>query len=142
MSDVRVICAIGRHGQLGLNGRLPWEGARERDYVVDVERFFEVTRGHVILLGPRTRSAVPAFACQDRTIVEIRSSQRPQDVIAMFPERVIYVGGGPPVWTAYAPFIRHWDITRLPYDGEADRWFDPRWIVGQVPHDEPFAPPP
>src|SRR5215211_7069408 len=23
------------------------------------------------------------------------------------------------------PFIRHWDITRLPYDGAADRWFDP-----------------
>jgi len=38
-------------------------------------------------------------------------------------------GGGPPVWTAYAPFIRHWDITRLPYDGAADRWFDPTWIV-------------
>ena len=25
--------------------------------------------------------------------------------------------------------IRHWDITRLPYDGAADRWFDPAWIV-------------
>jgi dihydromethanopterin reductase len=132
MSDVRVICAIGRRGQLGLCGRLPWEGAREREYVADVARFFELTRGHVILLGPRTRSAVPDFACLDRTVVEIRSSQRPQDVIAMFPERVIYVGGGPPVWAAYAPFIRHWDITRLPYDGEADRWFDPRWIARQV----------
>lgn len=130
MPDVRVICAIGRRGQLGLNGRLPWEGSREREYVADVERFFEITRGHVIVLGPRTRSSVPAFAHRDRTIVEIRSSQRPEDVIAMFPERVIYVGGGPPVWTAYAPFIRHWDITRLPYDGDADRWFDPRWIVG------------
>jgi dihydromethanopterin reductase len=129
MPDVRVICAIGRRGQLGLNGRLPWEGSREREYVADVERFFEITRGQVIVLGPRTRSSVPAFAFRDRTIVEIRSSQRPEDVIAMFPERVIYVGGGPPVWTAYAPFIRHWDITRLPYDGDADRWFDPRWIV-------------
>ena len=39
------------------------------------------------------------------------------------------VGGGPPVWETYAPFIRHWDITRLPYDGDADRWFDPAWLV-------------
>jgi dihydromethanopterin reductase len=23
----------------------------------------------------------------------------------------------------------HWDITRLPYDGPADRWFDPRWLL-------------
>jgi len=42
---------------------------------------------------------------------------------------VVYVGGGPPVWETYAPLIRHWDITRLPYDGEADRWFDPAWLV-------------
>ena len=21
-----------------------------------------------------------------------------------------------------------WDITRLPYDGEADRYFDPNWL--------------
>jgi len=30
---------------------------------------------------------------------------------------------------AYAPFICHWDINRLPYNGEADRWFDPAWLV-------------
>jgi dihydromethanopterin reductase len=29
----------------------------------------------------------------------------------------------------YAKYIRHWDITRLPYDGEADRWFNPTWLV-------------
>jgi hypothetical protein len=36
---------------------------------------------------------------------------------------------GPPVYAAYALFIRHWDINRLPYNGEADRWFDPAWLV-------------
>jgi hypothetical protein len=25
--------------------------------------------------------------------------------------------------------VRHWDINRLPYDVEADRWFDPAWLV-------------
>jgi hypothetical protein len=55
--------------------------------------------------------------------------KHPEEVLAWFPDRVIFVGGGPPVWKAYAPFIRHWDITRLPYDGEADRWFDPVWLV-------------
>ena len=42
--------------------------------------------------------------------------------------RVVFIGGGPPVWSAYARFVRHWDITRLPYDGEAYRWFDPAWL--------------
>ena len=52
-----------------------------------------------------------------------------EEVLARFPDRVVYVGGGPPVWDVYAPYIRHWDINRLPYDGEADRWFDPGWLV-------------
>jgi hypothetical protein len=36
----------------------------------------------------------------------------------------------PAVWTAFALLIQHWDITRLPYDGEADRWFQPAWLCG------------
>lgn len=129
MADVRAICAIGLRGQLGLDGRLPWEGNKGREYVADVARFFDVTRGHVLIAGPRTFGSVPPWAFKDRTIVEIRSGMMPQEVLAQFPGRVVFVGGGPPVWDDYAPYIRHWDINRLPYDGEADRWFDPKWLV-------------
>ena len=129
VADIRAMCAIGLRGQLGLNGRLPWEGNKDREFIADVARFFDVTRGHVIIAGPATIASIPAFAYEDRTIREIRSSDRPAEVLASFPDRVVYVGGGPPVWDAYAPLIRHWDITRLPYDGEADRWFDPAWLV-------------
>ena len=129
MADIRAMCAIGLRGQLGLDGRLPWEGNKGREYVADVARFFDMTRGHVLIAGPATIASVPRFAYEDRTIVAIRSGMDPEAVLAQFPERVVYVGGGPPVWSAYAPYIRHWDITRLPYDGEADRWFDPAWLV-------------
>jgi dihydromethanopterin reductase len=131
--DIRAMCAIGLSGQLGLNGRLPWEGNKGREFVADVARFFEVTRGHVLIAGPTTFGSIPPFAFEDRTIREIRSGDDPAAVLAQFPGRVVYVGGGPPVWTAYAPYIRHWDITRLPYDGEADRWFDPAWLVAGGP---------
>jgi dihydromethanopterin reductase len=130
MADVRAMCAIGRRGQLGLRGRLPWEGARGPEYKADVERFWTMTRGHVLVAGPRTIASIPSFAYDERTIFEIRSHMAPDKVIAQFPDRVVFVGGGPPVWSAYAPFIRVWDITRLPYDGNADRWFDPMWLVG------------
>ena len=30
------------------------EGNRGREYVADVERFFELTRGHVLIMGHRT----------------------------------------------------------------------------------------
>ena len=129
MADVRSMCAVGQRGQLGLNGRLPWEGNKGREYVADVARFFDMTRGHVIIAGPTTVSSIPPFAYEDRMIFEIRSTMAARDVLARFADRVVFVGGGPPVWTTYAPLIRHWDITRLPYDGEADRWFDPAWLV-------------
>ena len=112
----------------GLRGSMPWEGESGAEYTADVARFFEMTKGHVLIAGPRTAASVPDFARHDRTIVEIRSSMAPSDVLARYADRVVYVGGGPAVWAVYAPFIRHWDITRLPYDGEADRWLDPAWL--------------
>ena len=126
------MCAIGRRGQLGLEGRMPWEGETGPEYLADVARFFEATRGHVILAGPRTCASFPDFARGDRTIVEIRRHDEPQATLAQFAGRVVYIGGGPPVWSAYAPFIRHWDITRLPHDGPADRWFDPQWVCANA----------
>jgi len=129
MPDIRAIIAIGVRGQLGLNGELPWEGDPRPEFKADVARFFEVTTGHVLLAGPKTFRAFPAFARKDRTVVELRSHISPEQALAPFSDRVVYIGGGPAVWDVYAPLIRHWDINRLPYDGEADRWFDPKWLV-------------
>ncbi len=126
---VRSICAIGQSGQLGLDGKLPWEGCQDRPFTEDVARFFDITRGHVLIAGPRTIASVPEFAHADRTIAAVRSTENPQEVLARYPGRVVFIGGGPSLWTNYASFIHHWDITRLPYDGPADRWFDPKWLV-------------
>ena len=126
---VSVICAIGRSGQLGLQGRMPWEGNQSPEYKADVARFFEVTRGHVLLAGPRTIASVPEFARVDRELFVVRSSMDPKSTLDRFAGRIVFIGGGPPVWDAYAPFVTHWDITRLPYDGPADRWFNPKWLT-------------
>ena len=129
MADVRVICAIGKRGQLGLKGKLPWEGNPGAEYKTDVERFFALTRGHVLIAGPKTIGSFPPWAFAQMTLVEIHSTDKPRTVLASYGGRVVFIGGGPPVWKAYAPFVSHWDITRLPYDGEADRFFDPAWLV-------------
>jgi|SRR5579875_1227380 dihydromethanopterin reductase len=128
MPDIRVICAIGRRGQLGLKGCLPWEGNPGPEYRADVQRFFDVTRGHVIVAGPRTIAAFPDWARSDRTLVEIHATDALEPILRRYCDRVIFIGGGPPVWNAYAHLVQHWDITRLPYDGEADRYFDPNWL--------------
>ena len=129
MADVRAMCAIGRRGQLGLHGQMPWEGESGPEYRADVERFWDLTRGHVLLAGPVTAASIPDFARGERTIVELRSGMAPEATLERFPGRVVFIGGGPPVWAAYARLIRHWDVTRLPYDGPADGWFDPAWLT-------------
>ena len=126
---VRVICAIGQSGQMGLEGRLPWEGNRSPVFTADVARFFDLTRGHVLLAGPRTTGSIPEFARVDRELFVLRSVMLPEETLKRFVGRVVFIGGGPAVWNAYARFVSHWDITRLPYDGPADRWFDPRWLT-------------
>ena len=82
VTDVRAVIAIGLRGQFGLRGRLPWEGNRGREYVADVERFFELTRGHVVIMGQHTFTSVPDFAFKDRDILEIHASDRPEEVLA------------------------------------------------------------
>jgi len=128
---VRVICAIGQSGQIGLDGGLPWEGNRAPEFTADVARFFDVTRGHVLLAGPKTIASVPEFARRDRELFVLSSAMDPEDTLKRFAGRIVFIGGGPPVWDAYSPFVTHWDITRLPYDGPADRWFNPRWLIGE-----------
>lgn len=126
---VRVICAIGQSGQLGLDGMLPWEGNSGPEFVADVARFFHITRGHVLLAGPRTIAAVPEFARADRTLGVLRSNMDPEQTLRQYAGRVVFIGGGPPIWDVYARFVSHWDVTRLPYDGPADRWFNPNWLT-------------
>jgi len=70
VTDVHAVIAIGLRGQFGLRGHLPWEGNRGREYVADVERFFELTRGHVVIMRHRTFTSVPDFAFEDRDILE------------------------------------------------------------------------
>ena len=127
---VRVICAIGQSGQLGLNGVMPWEGNRSPEFTADVARFFDITRGHVLFAGPKTIASVPEFARADRELFVVRSSMDPEETLKRFAGRIVYIGGGPAVWDAYARFVSHWDVTRLPYDGPADRWFNPKWLTG------------
>lgn len=129
MPDIRSICAIGQRGQLGLNGVLPWEGNPGKDYREDVARFFELTKGHVLIAGPKTIGAVPKAMHDQMTLRVIRSKDDPDSVLSEYTGRVVFIGGGPKVWDVYAKYIRHWDVTRLPYDGAADRWFNPEWLV-------------
>ena len=83
----------------------PGKAIRRRNIAADVARFWQQTHGHVLVAGPGTFASIPAAAFADRTIVEIRSHTAPAAVLARFPGRVVFIGGGPPVWAAFADLI-------------------------------------
>ena len=90
-SIARVVCAIGRSGQLGFQGRVPWEGNRSPEYIADVARFFEITRGHVLLAGPKTIASVPEFARADRELFVVRSNMEPEATLKQFAGRIVFI---------------------------------------------------
>ena len=71
--DVRSMCAIGARGQLGLNGMLPWEGDCRPEFVADVARFFDMTRGHVLIAGPKTIAGYYPFTLRRASRPLVRS---------------------------------------------------------------------
>ena len=59
MPDVRSMCAIGLSGQLGLNGHLPWEGNKGREYKEDVENSSASRAGTCCWRGRARRAPCP-----------------------------------------------------------------------------------
>jgi dihydromethanopterin reductase len=123
MMDVRLIAAVGRRGQLGLGGRLPWHDP------VDLRWFKENTMGGVVLFGGRTYRAVGDLPGR----VKARwSGHSPPGAVLMqiaarYKGKVIWIAGGAYTYTAFMPFVRVAVISRIDYDGEADSFMPPIW---------------
>ena len=117
MADVRVICAIGKRGQLGLKGKLPWEGNRGAEYKADVERFFALTRGHVLIAGPKTIGSFPPWAFAQMTLAEIHIADEPREVLARYRGRVVFNRG-----TAKNSQIRWITLSRGAIRAHVERW--------------------
>ena len=127
LPTVTAICAIGKRGQLGLNGKLPWHDSD------DLKRFKRLTKGHLLISGFNTFHGLPRFG--DRLIFVPDRNDSPEFTLmtigaATDETNVFLIGGGKTFKQfAEAGLIRHWDITKVDYDGPADTWFDPTWLT-------------
>ena len=76
----------------------------------DVARFFEITRGHVLLAGPKTIDSVPQFARLDRELVVLRSSMNPPEVLERFGDGSFTSAVVPPFGMPTFLFVTHWEL--------------------------------
>ena len=64
-----------------------------------------------MIAGPRTIASFPDWARSERTLVEIHAADEPDAILKSYCDRVVYVGGGPPVWSIPAPKAVLHDVT-------------------------------
>ncbi len=122
MIDVRLIAAIGRRGQLGLAGHLPWHEPE------DLAWFRQQTLGGVVVMGFRTARIVGALP--DRTVVPWLGQEPAaflEDVARNHPGRTIWIAGGAKTYARFLPHVRRAIVTLIDYDGPADVWMPQLW---------------
>lgn len=125
---INAIVAIGKSGQMGLNGRLPWH---DRE---DLLWFRRNTMGGVLICGVKTLAGLPESVHEGRRIIAW-TRENLEDVIREVKaiESPVWVIGGAETYRVWAPHIDRWHIGRINYDGPADTWFDPTLISGLGP---------
>lgn len=133
--SITLIAAVGRRGQIGLNGRLPWHDTE------DLRRFRERTSWGVVIMGRRTAAVVGELP--NRVIRVWDGATEPEAFLRSIyddetlpfwatghgsrPPRV-FIAGGAHTYRAFLPLCRHIDLTRIDYDGTADTWMPPLWV--------------
>ncbi|CUA90154.1 Dihydrofolate reductase [Chelatococcus sambhunathii] len=126
MIDVRLIAAVGRRGQIGLAGRLPWHEPE------DLAWFKAQTLGGAVVMGFRTAHAVGALP--GRVVVPWLGDD-PQAIIDRIarehPGRIVWIAGGAKTYAHFMSYVRRAVITLVDYDGPADVWMPPLWEGAQ-----------
>ncbi len=117
--DVSLIAAVGRSGQLGLNGRLPWHEPE------DLAFFRRMTMGHVVVVGFSTSRQLPDL--DGRTVHIAAREEQPEDVMERYAGRSIWIAGGAKTYRMWLPFVRRAFVTLVDYDGPADVFMPSLW---------------
>lgn len=112
---LEAIVAIGRSGQIGLNGELPWHDAS------DLRWFRDMTMGKTLIVGANTAEKLPPLPGRELIIWTRENFHQLINIDAI-------VIGGAATYKKFAPYINRWHIGRIDYDGEADTFFDRSWI--------------
>lgn len=116
---VHLIAAIGRRGQIGRNGDLPWPRNAS-----DMAHFRGSTMGGVVIMGERTYRTVGALdgrkACN-------WNGERPsgylKNIRRLYREWPIWIAGGAMTYRAFAPFVDGLKLISL-IDYDNDRALD------------------
>jgi dihydromethanopterin reductase len=119
--DVRLIAAVGRSGQIGLKGGLPWGDLFPEDRIA----FREATRDCPVIVGHNTWPSVKHLhGTHGRDFFKDNTGLRPQGFLRLYglEDRTVWIAGGAKTYLRWLPFAGERRITVLEWDGPADVW--------------------
>lgn len=131
-SSLKLIAAIGKRGQLGLNGELPWGHA----FPEDRRAFRHFTAGGVLIAGYRTfKTIAHLHKTADRIVIQDNQEKTPERFLGYVDRyfsdgKPIWIVGGAATYRRYLPLIPFTEryIAVLDYDGPADVWM-PEFVL-------------
>jgi dihydrofolate reductase len=115
---VTIVAAVARNGVIGVDGGLPW---RLPD---DLQRFKELTLGHVLVMGRRTYESI-GHPLPGRTTVVV-TRQRDWDAgseAAAAADDEVFVVGGAQVYADALPLADRIELTLVDAEPEGDTRF-------------------
>lgn len=115
------IVAIAENYAIGRGGKLPWH------YPADLRHFKETTTGNAVVMGSKTFRSIgrplpnrlnivlsrSAFSGGADGLVVLRSEKEAVE-ISRYLNCDLFVIGGSKTYSAFAPFIEAWIVTRVP----------------------------
>ncbi|QGZ14223.1 dihydrofolate reductase [Rhizobium phage RL2RES] len=124
--NINLIAAIGKSGQIGLNGGLPWQSSD------DLRWFKSMTMDSLMIAGYRTYQTVKHLdRTYGRVLILDDEAITPDFLRGLAEQRVhdgAFIIGGAKTYTRWMPYIDRFYISRIDYDGPADTFFpDVNW---------------
>jgi dihydrofolate reductase len=116
---IDLIAAVGKRGQLGLGGRMPWHSLE------DLRWFKQMTMGGVVVVGHNTALGLPPLP--GRRVLIDYPALTPENLELFADGAPIWIAGGAKTYARWLPHIRHAIITMIDYDGPADVWMPHLW---------------
>lgn len=118
--NISIIVAVGKNGEIGCQGRLPWSLPR------DMKHFREKTEGNAVVMGRKTYESIPNFPLKNRLNMVISSSIKGidggfvcsnfQDAIILAKEKGyndLYVIGGNSIYNMFIPICNKIILTKV-----------------------------
>ena len=128
-----IIAAVGRQGQLGLKGHIPWHLPEE------LQHFKRLTMGHHLLMGRKTFQSLPGpLPGRTHLILSRRlTAELPSQCFSVPSleealknahrrgESQLFICGGADIYAQTLPLSDRLYLSRVDYTGPADTFFPP-----------------